>query len=451
MSTGTSTGTGSLSRRLSHALALQSVVVLGAVCVVVYTATALTLASRQDATLVDERAMVRHIVAKSSQARDGGDLELMLRDFLIGHDEMGLVFRSETGRPFAAGVLPDQPGVRLKRIDFDVDLQGPGQAVSRATMFLDTSNDDQLLHRLAWTLVASAATGVLIATSVGLWTVRRSVAPLHSLVRQLGQLRPDRLDLRLDGSLQPDELQPLVVQFNEILKRLDEAHRQLESFNADVAHELNTPLAMLISSSQLGLKKGRTQEELRLVLSNNLVDLDRMAGIVRDMLFLAKADRGGQVASREVYNLRQLAQDVIEFHDAALQDAALRAYVDGEAELGVEAGLIRRALSNLLSNAQRYADYGSCILVSITWVSTNQVELFVHNQGRPIPPSKLSRVFERYYRGEPSKPSRDVNHGLGLTIVEAIARMHGGTAFARSGDGWTQVGMTLPVDNAAGR
>lgn len=128
------------------------------------------------------------------------------------------------------------------------------------------------------------------------WLVRRGLAPLHSLVEQTRQLGAQDLSRdwqkRLDDSNQPQELRPLIAQFNALLERLAVAYRQMEAFNADVAHELNTPLTTLISSCELALRKPRDAEELRDILASNLEDLQRMAGIVADMLFLSHADRG---------------------------------------------------------------------------------------------------------------------------------------------------------------
>lgn len=106
------------------------------------------------------------------------------------------------------------------------------------------------------------------------------------------QVSAQNLIHRLDDSQQPQELRPLIGQINDLLDRLSVAYKQMESFNADVAHELNTPLSTLISSSELALRKRRTSEELIDVLSSNLEDLHRMANIVADMLFLSNADRG---------------------------------------------------------------------------------------------------------------------------------------------------------------
>jgi two-component system heavy metal sensor histidine kinase CusS len=225
----------------------------------------------------------------------------------------------------------------------------------------------------------------------------------------------------------------------------------MEAFNTDVAHELNTPLTTLISSCELALRKPRGEAELREVLASNLEDLQRMAGIVGDMLFLSQADRGQGARLSAVASLAALAHEVIEFHEAALQEAGVQVVVRGDVPAQVDARLLRRALSNLLGNATRYAAPGSAIAVQIghhpctRHEGAGDVELAVINQGPPIPEEHLPRLFDRFYRGDASRSQADRNHGLGLAIVAAIARLHGGSTFAESAGGRTRIGLVLPL------
>ncbi|MBY0234503.1 MAG: two-component sensor histidine kinase, partial [Burkholderiaceae bacterium] len=213
-----------------------------------------------------------------------------------------------------------------------------------------------------------------------------------------------------------------------------------------VAHELNTPLATLISSSELALRKSRSVDELREVLAANLDDLQRIAGIVKDMLFLSQADRGASARRTPVHSLAALASDVVEFHEAAMQEASLFAEVIGDASGLFDAGLLRRALSNLLGNATRYAKPGSAVRIEIESDGPGHVlKIAVVNQGDGIAAAHLPRLFDRFYRADPARANADLNHGLGLSIVAAIARMHGGAPFADSKDGVTRIGISLPA------
>lgn len=116
----------------------------------------------------------------------------------------------------------------------------------------------------------------------------------------------------------------------------------------------------------------------------------------------------------------------------------------GDAAAEIDARLLRQALSNLLGNATRYAATGSAVLVHIDRQVNGEVHIAVHNEGQTIDPAHLPRLFDRFYRADTARTHADRNHGLGLAIVAAIARMHGGQVFAASADGLTRIGLALP-------
>ncbi|HVR48438.1 MAG TPA: ATP-binding protein, partial [Pseudorhodoferax sp.] len=221
------------------------------------------------------------------------------------------------------------------------------------------------------------------------------------------------------------------------------AYRQMEAFNADVAHELNTPLTTLISSSELALRKARSMDELQDVLGSNLEELARLARIVADMLFLSRAHRGIGARREHVESLAQLAADVVEFHEAAMQEANVALRMRGDASGNVDARLLQRALSNLLGNATRHATAGSTIALDLHRTEAGNIEIVVENEGQTIDPVHLPRLFDRFFRVDPARTHADRNHGLGLAIVGAIAHMHQGGTLAQSEAGRTRIGLWL--------
>jgi two-component system heavy metal sensor histidine kinase CusS len=255
-------------------------------------------------------------------------------------------------------------------------------------------------------------------------------------------MAPDKANQPIDAMAFAEELRPWITQFNALLLRVQRAYVQLESFNADVAHELRTPLANLIGSTELALTRQRSNEELQTVLASNLEEIGRLSGIVTDMLFLSKADRGTSTRSRAVVSLAAQARDVIDFYDAMLDEAGLKTEVRGDAMADVDAALIRRALSNLLGNAIRFATPASTIRIDIA-EDSEAFTISVANLGEPIEAAALPRLFERFYRAAQARDGSTRHHGLGLAIVEAIARMHGGRVFASSQDGETRIGFTV--------
>ncbi len=219
---------------------------------------------------------------------------------------------------------------------------------------------------------------------------------------------------------------------------------QLEAFNADVAHELRTPMANLIVQTEVALSRERSSDALRETLVSNLEEMQRLSAMVNDMLFLSHADRGAMARRGEPVSLAALARDVVEFHEAPLDEAGLQLRIEGDAVVPVDEALFKRALSNLLGNATRFAEPGSTVTVRIAADRPDQVEVVVQNQGQPIDAQALPRLFDRFFRADASRCcDEQQHHGLGLAIVAAIARMHAGRTLAESAGGVTRVGFTL--------
>ena len=438
---------GSLRWRLLVRLALQSMSGLGAVCVAVYLVIFLTLDQRQDETLAQKREAVTHLLTEQRGAHDLASVRHLLTDFLAGHDELTLRVADRSGQVLLSPSRPMPGGGRAKQLRFEVALPEELGGKGTAVLVFDKRRDDALLARLGWTLVLAAMGGTVILSAAAAIGVRRELAPMRALVKQTAAVGVDRLELRLDGRDQVEELQPLIAQFNDLLDRLAGAYRQMESFNADVAHELNTPIAILINSCELALRRPRSAEELRQALSSNLEELHRIAHIVADMLFLANAQRGAMASREEEVELSELAAEVIDYHEEAMRAAHVGAVVRGEARARVDAGLLQRAIANLVSNATRYARPGTRVEVVISRGVTEEgedvIRIDVINAGAAIAPAHLPRLFDRFYRADPSRSGASRNHGLGLSIVAAVARMHGGSAEARSADGVTTVGFSL--------
>lgn len=433
----------SLRARLSRQFALQTLVGLSLVCGVVYLVIALTLAGRQDDTLIKKRAAVQRLLAEGEELHDVPAIKHLLSDFLAGHDDLSLIVRQRDGETVIEKNTAGREEALSKRLRFDVQLPAELGGAGSVELIYDIRKDESLLSRLWWTLLTAAIVGTFAVSATGFLLVKKGLAPLNALARRTSELDASRLDQRLDGVGQPEEVQPLLMQFNALLDRLQVAYAQMEAFNADVAHELNNPLSILIGSCEVALRRPRSQAELHDTLASNLEELRRIAGIVADMLFLSHAERGVEARRTMPMSLADLAAEVIEYHEAALEDAELRVEVMGDARVAVDVGLVRRALSNLLSNATRYAVKGSLIEVRIDRAESSRVSIGVHNLGEVIPAQHLPRLFDRFYRIDPSRTNADRNHGLGLAIVSAIARMHGGTAAAESDQKGTFIRFTI--------
>lgn len=435
----------SIRNRLTSWFAAQAFFCLSVACLAVYLVTAWSFGEKQDAELDHKAQLVQHLLEEGEKDGDLSFLRHKLEDFFSLQDDVRLsIARQSDGSVFFRSEPP--AGGRWLQRDF-VHTWG-GQAGGGTPLSIrigiDVAPDVVLLRRLAWTLLAAAVLGTLLVSLTGAQLVRRGLRPLEALAGRTAALTPDHINQPIDASAFTRELHPWITQFNALLLRVQKAYVQLESFNADVAHELRTPLANLIGTTELALSRPRPNDELQAVLASNLEEVGRLSGIVTDMLFLSQAERGAPLRVKAGTSLAAQARDVIDFHEAMLEEAGLAATVTGEAVADVDASLVRRALSNLLGNAIRFAAPASCIGIEIG-TEPNEATLTVVNRGEPIAAETLPRLFERFYRADPARDRSARHHGLGLSIVEAIARMHGGRVFASSANGETRIGFAVPL------
>jgi two-component system, OmpR family, heavy metal sensor histidine kinase CusS len=359
-----------------------------------------------------------------------------------GLDEMERVNQGEaghgtltmpiTGRSYRTlsmriGAFADRPPVRLI-VGVDV---APYEHTLRAFL-------------IALTLLTLGAVAVVAA--LGWWITRIGLRPLQRLSAEARALRPKTLSQRLQGERLPVELEDLTVAFNGALGRLEDAYQQLEGFNADVAHELRTPLANLIGGTQVALSRPRSAGEFHETLQSNLEELERLRSIVNDMLFLARADQGEAATGVTAADVAHEVEMTIEFFEPLLDETGSTVAIEGElrAQATMNIALFRRALSNLLQNAIEHSVAGARLVVTITpragatWIS-------VANPGKTIAATHLPRLFDRFYRVDSSRHDTGEihGHGLGLAIVKAVATMHGGATLATSDDGITTIAFSI--------
>jgi len=309
---------------------------------------------------------------------------------------------------------------------------------------IDTETFHETQHNLLIALIGLAIVGVLMASALGYWVARIGLKPLIKLSHEAQRLAPPLRAGRLRLSPLPPELEQFVDSFNSTLERVEQAYSRLESFNADVAHELRSPLTNLIGQTQVALTRGRSAEHYFEVLQSNLEELERLRSIINDMLFLASADQGNKATKLTSTSLADEVATTLEYLDFILEDAQVEVQVSGDALVQIEVAHLRRALINLLSNAVQHTGAGQVIEVRIE-VEEHQVSIGVANPGSPIASEHLPRLFERFYRVDASRSNSGNNHGLGLAIVKAIALMHGGDVFVRSDRGMNTFGIYLPV------
>ncbi|MFG6207295.1 heavy metal sensor histidine kinase [Pseudomonas retamae] len=346
--------------------------------------------------------------------------------------------------------LPLQPGVST------ISTDGTDYRVLRASLYPDTADSPQLtllldithhqhflqrMQRLIWLTMGLSA---LATALLGAWAARSGLRPLRRMSAVARGISAQSLNARLPETQMPPELAELAHSFNAMLVRLDDSFQRLSAFSADIAHELRTPLSNLLTHTQVTLTRPRPLEDYREALHSNLEELQWMAQLVNDMLYLAKADHGLLVPKREALELADESDALLEFFAPLAEDAGIELSRDGQARIDGDRGMLRRALSNLLDNALRFTPAEGYVRLSIA-DQASVVRVCVENSGEGISAQWLPRLFDRFYRADPARQEGSSEHaGLGLAITQSIVRAHGGQIHCESEAGVTRFVIELP-------
>lgn len=340
-------------------------------------------------------------------------------------------------------MLVRSDGEPMDSVEVAVDNAG-ALPVASMLVAIDIRPRLRLLATYRWVLGIACGLGVLSTVVLAAWATLRSLRSVHRLSVEASAISSTSLSLRLRRDGVDAELQEMVRTINAALDRVEAAYRGMESFTADVAHELRTPLATLINAAQVTLTSARTAEDLRENLGHQLEALEEIKDMVNDMLFLARADGGERAADIGPTSLAAEATKTLNYYEAALEDAGLTASVEGDAQLTGDARLMRRAMSNLLSNAIKHTRRGGHIRLRID-IDDGEGRFEVINPGIPIAVEVQARMFDRFFRADVARTHSSDSSGLGLAIVKAVAMMHAGRVYAQSNAQGNIVGMKIPL------
>jgi len=340
----------------------------------------------------------------------------------------------------------DEHGAFIDAIHLRVDRASPLPPV-HVQLALPIEARAQRLRAYKRTLWGVGLAGILMTTALSVMVTRWGLRRIRLLSQEA---RRTAGGSRLPMAHVDSELADLVAAFNHVLDQLETTSQQMEGFSADVAHELRSPLTLLISGTQLTLVQDRSASELREALASNLEDLERLKALVNDMLFLARADQGERAQSLERVDLAQLADTTIEYCSALFDDAGVQVAREGSVSAVCNPALIRRAMVNLLSNAARHASGERRVVLHLTALP-GKVRMGVFSSGEPLPADVSARIFDRFFRADRIHARPHEGHGLGLAIVRAVARMHGGTVFVQAGPEGNMIGLEIPGALATGQ
>lgn len=377
------------------------------------------------------------------------DLDGMLRSDVLG----------------PAKSLPFRPGAN----EYTADVAGYGTyrfVVSPATLRSDfTGRQDgsflvgiplsdvtSTLSRLLWLELLVGLAVLAAVGGAGLWLVRVGLKPLTDIEHTAGAIAAGDLSQRIDHADSTTEVGRLGGALNTMLGTIEasfaereESERRLRQFVADASHELQTPLTSVRGYAEL-FRRGAAErpEDLANAMHRIEAESQRMGLLVDDLLMLARLDQGRPMA-REAVDLTTLVRELV--GDARVVDPDRPMDVDAPDHVVItgDEQRIKQVVANLLSNARTHTPAGTPITVTVR-MDGDVALVAVADRGHGMPADHAARVFERFFRADPSRTRASGGSGLGLSIVSAIVEAHGGTVTVETnpGDGATFT-VRLPV------
>lgn len=405
--------------------------------------------------IMDETPEGAALSAKLDELMDshhGLFVEITRNEELV-YGARGISFPTELAAQSSAGQPLDWTDEDRQLRGLSVELsagQPPGEAGpagqrARLMLALDTLHHTHFMQALRQQLALYLLAATLLSGFLGWWAARSGLAPLRVMKERALKVTAHKLHQRMPVEAVPVEMADLAHSLNTMLERLEADFAKLMDFSSDLAHELRTPISNLLTQTQVSLSQRRDPDTYRDILASNAEEFQRLARMVSDMLFLAKTDHGIDLPNRENVVLEDEVASLLDFYDAVAEEKEVRLRVVGAGTVTGDRLMIRRAISNLLSNAVRHSLPREDIELTILR-QADVTALCVTNTGDVIQASDLPRVFDRFYRVDKARahPSSD-GAGLGLAITKAIMVAHGGSVSVTSGAGKTQFCLQFPA------
>jgi signal transduction histidine kinase len=283
------------------------------------------------------------------------------------------------------------------------------------------------------------------------WGISRGLLPLQTLAQQAAQVSAQSWQLHPPKEAEEiEELRPLTESMTQMLARLESSFVQQREFLGNAAHELKTPVAVLKSTLQSLLQRSRSSEEYRAGLQAALQDLDRLEQLLQWMLRLARAEQWAQDARRnglDLIDINSTCEEAVErIRSLALsRNTDIQLSTDGPVPFRADPEDLQLVWTNLLENAVRYSPEGGSVEVAVTHDDQNARVVF-QDRGPGIAAEDLPHIFDRFYRGDPSRTRTTGGFGLGLAIAKALVEAYGGSIAAESAPGkGTRMTVTLPA------
>ena len=344
-------------------------------------------------------------------------------------------------------------------ITFNVD---PKALFPQFEQEIQETKEDFLLRSVIATTII-----ILLSSVCTYFLTKKTLTPLQKLTSEVSQIQAQNLSTQLAVPNSKDEIAQLTSSFNEMLARLDNAFSTQKQFSANAAHELRTPLAVLQTNLEVFEKKQEPEmveyQQLFTMIKEQTARLSQLVGTLLDMTNLKSVPRTDHVSLEELVDevfcdldpVAEKAGISIHFDDSSSQDWHTDVHTPDASALNNNIRnitgsyvLLYRAVYNLVENAIKYNRPNGSVTVSVK-EKNGQAMILVKDTGIGISPENQKKIFDPFFRVDKSRSRAMGGAGLGLALVDSIAKEHGGTVnVLESSETGSTIALMLPVDNS---
>ncbi|MBW1980546.1 MAG: HAMP domain-containing protein [Deltaproteobacteria bacterium] len=305
---------------------------------------------------------------------------------------------------------------------------GPGTVLQIGESVEEDGEFLGLLREIFGRVVISV---MFLATIIGWFMARRALAGIEQVTNTALEISAGTLDRRVALASKGGEVERLATAFNQMLDRINVLIKEMKEMSDNIAHDLRNPLARIRGTAELVLTTNSTPEEFQAMAANTVEECDRLLAVVNTMLDISEVESGVGSLQREEVDVVRLIQQACDLFRPIAEDkkVLIEKSMPRHCILQGDPQKLQRLVANLLDNALKYTGAGGSVRVTLK-DDDNHVFISVADTGIGITAADLPHIFDRFYRGDKSRSEPGI--GLGLSLVRAIARFHGGDVRAES-------------------
>ena len=278
-----------------------------------------------------------------------------------------------------------------------------------------------------------------LAVVVGWFMARRTLVGVETVTKTARRISEGQLEKRVPVKKRADEIDQLALTFNQMLDRIETLVRGIKEMSDNIAHDLKSPITRIRGIAEVSLTSGSSLEEYESMAAGTIEECDRLLDLINTMLVISRTEVGVNQLDWQQLNIAHLVREACDIFQSPAEDKGLRLDYSGPENISIygDMRLIQRLVANLLDNAIKYTPATGKVHVAVSLGGDRLVEIAVKDNGEGIAAKDQEHIFERFYRGDPSRSGTGT--GLGLSFARAVARAHNGdiTVSSTPGEGST--------------